>query len=229
MKKTLLALVSLTLLMACNQKGATTSNQKLETEDDKTFYSVGYLYGQRFSEFKLTDRERAALLTGVTEGMSGKAEQVKAMDYAMKFKDIVQKKMASKSAGEIEKGKKFLDEFVAKEKAQKTESGLAYKILTPGKGDKPKATDVVKVHYKGTLIDGTEFDSSYKRNKPIEFPLNRVIKGWTEGMQLVGKGGKIKLVIPSELGYGNTGAPPTIPGGATLIFEVELIDIVAKK
>ena len=137
--------------------------------------------------------------------------------------------MASKSTGEIEKGKKFLENFVKTEKAQKTESGLAYKILTPGKDPKPKATDTVKVHYKGTLIDGTEFDSSYKRNKPIEFPLNRVIKGWTEGMQLIGKGGKIKLVIPSDLAYGNQGAPPSIPGGATLVFEVELLDIVTGK
>ncbi len=228
MKKILLALTGATLLVSCNQKGAT-SNQKIETEDDKIFYSVGYLYGKRFAEFKLTDREKAALATGVNEGINGTAEQVKTMEFAMKFKDIVTKKMESKSKGEIEKGKKFLDNFVAKEGGKKTASGLAYKIITPGADPKPAATDTVKVHYKGTLIDGKEFDSSYKRNKPIEFPLNRVIKGWTEGMQLIGKGGKIKLVIPSELGYGATGAPPTIPGGATLVFEVELIDIVTKK
>ena len=226
MKKILGLTMASILLFSCNQAQ---KPAKIETEDDKTYYSVGYLYGKRFADFKLNDREKAALMQGVREGVSGQKEQVKTMEFAMKFKDIVQKKMASKSTGEIEKGKKFLENFVKTEKAQKTDSGLAYKILTPGKDPKPKATDTVKVHYKGTLIDGTEFDSSYKRNKPIEFPLNRVIKGWTEGMQLIGKGGKIKLVIPSDLAYGNQGAPPSIPGGATLVFEVELLDIVTGK
>ncbi len=226
MKKILGLTLASILLFSCNQGQKPV---KIETDDDKTYYSVGYLYGKRFAEFKLSEKESAALMQGVREGIDGKKEQVKTMEFAMKFKDIVQKKMASKSTGEIEKGKKFLADFVAKEGAKKTESGLAYKIITPGKGPKPKPTDTVKVHYKGTLIDGKEFDSSYKRDKPIEFPLNRVIKGWTEGMQLVGKGGKIKLVIPSELAYGNAGAPPSIPGGATLTFEVELLDIVTGK
>lgn len=97
--------------------------------------------------------------------------------------------------------------------------------MKDGTGKAPAATDTVEVHYHGTLISGVVFDSSVKRNKKINFPLNRVIKGWTEGLQLIKKGGKIKLIIPSELAYGNAGAPPTIPAGATLIFEVELFKI----
>ena len=109
--------------------------------------------------------------------------------------------------------------------ATKTASGLAYKIEKPGTGKQPKATDTVKVHYKGTLLDGTVFDSSYDRKKEVTFPLNRVIKGWTEGLQLLKEGGKIKLVIPAALAYGDHGAPPKIPGGATLVFEIELFEV----
>ncbi len=106
-----------------------------------------------------------------------------------------------------------------------TESGLKYKIMTPGDGKQPMATNVVVCHYKGWLDDGTEFDSSYKRNEPAEFPLNRVIPGWTEGLQLIKEGGKIELEIPPKLGYGARGIPGVIPGGATLHFTVELIEI----
>ena len=104
---------------------------------------------------------------------------------------------------------------------------MAYKILKAGSGNFPKPTDVVEVHYHGTLIDGTVFDSSVDRKRKVSFPLNRVIKGWTEGLQLIKEGGKIKLVIPAELGYGEHGAPPKIPGGSTLVFEVELFTIKA--
>ena len=122
-------------------------------------------------------------------------------------------------------GQAFVEKFVKSEGGTKTESGIAYKILNPGTGAKPKATDTVEVHYHGTLIDGKVFDSSVERKKKISFPLNRVIKCWTEGMQLVGVGGKIKLVCPSELAYGDQGAPPKIPGGSTLVFDVELFSI----
>lgn len=227
MKKLLaMTLIVPAILVSCNaQKEA-----KIETDDDKTFYSVGHVYGKRFKDFNLSERESAALIQGVRDGITKEKAQVDTMKFAYKFRDIIQKRMGEKSKVEKDKGAKFLENFVKTEKATKTKSGLAYKIITPGDmKNKPVATDTVKVHYKGTLIDGKEFDSSYKRKKPIEFPLNRVIKGWTEGMQLIGKGGKIKLVIPSDLGYKDQGAPPNIPGGATLVFEVELIDITHPK
>ena len=109
--------------------------------------------------------------------------------------------------------------------ATRTPSGLVYRELTPGTGASPKPTDAVKVHYRGTLVDGTEFDSSYKRNEPAQFPLNRVIPCWTEGVQKMKVGGKSQLVCPASIAYGDAGSPPVIPGGATLIFEIELLGI----
>ena len=121
--------------------------------------------------------------------------------------------------------KAYLDKAAAEPGAQKTASGLVYRELKPGTGASPKATDTVKVHYRGTLLDGTEFDSSYKTNEPVEFPLNAVIPCWTEGVQLMKVGGKSRLVCPANIAYGDRGAPPVIPPGATLIFEIELLGI----
>jgi FKBP-type peptidyl-prolyl cis-trans isomerase FkpA len=118
----------------------------------------------------------------------------------------------------------YLAKAAAEPGAVKMPSGLIYRELTPGTGDSPKATDTVKVHYRGTLINGTEFDSSYKRNQPAQFQLNGVIKCWTEGVQKMKVGGKSKLTCPSDLAYGDQGRP-SIPGGATLVFEVELLGI----
>jgi len=119
----------------------------------------------------------------------------------------------------------YIEKAAAEPGAQKTASGLVYRELTPGTGASPKATDIVRVHYRGTLTDGTEFDSSYKRNEPAEFPLNAVIPGWTEGVQKMKVGGKAQLVCPAHIAYGARGAPPVIPGGATLVFEIELLGI----
>ena len=125
----------------------------------------------------------------------------------------------------LEKGKAFLAENAKQPGVQQTPTGLQYLILTPGEGRSPKASDTVQVNYRGTLLDGTEFDSSYKRNEPIEFPLSGVIRGWTEGLQLCKEGGKIKLFIPSNLAYGPRGAGGAIGPDETLIFEVELLKI----
>ncbi len=119
----------------------------------------------------------------------------------------------------------YLEKAAAEPGAIKTDSGLVYRELRPGTGESPKATDVVKVHYKGALVDGTEFDSSYKRNEPTQFPLNRVIPCWTEGVQRMKVGGKSQLVCPSKLAYGDAGSPPVIPARATLVFEIELLGI----
>ncbi len=121
--------------------------------------------------------------------------------------------------------KAYLEKAAAEPGAVKTSSGLIYKELRAGTGPSPKPTDSVTVNYKGTLVNGTEFDSSYKRNEPATFPLNRVIPCWTEGVQKMKEGGKAQLVCPSAIAYGDRGAPPDIPGGATLIFEVELLKI----
>jgi FKBP-type peptidyl-prolyl cis-trans isomerase FkpA len=119
----------------------------------------------------------------------------------------------------------YLEKAAAEPGAVKTSSGLIYRELRAGNGPSPKPSDVVAVNYRGALVDGTEFDSSYKRNEPASFPLNGVIPCWTEGLQRMKEGGKAQLVCPSSIGYGERGSPPVIPGGATLIFEVELLKI----
>jgi FKBP-type peptidyl-prolyl cis-trans isomerase FkpA len=121
--------------------------------------------------------------------------------------------------------KVYLDKAAAEPGAIRTPSGLIYRELTAGSGPSPKATDTVKVHYRGTLVDGTVFDSSYDRNEPAEFPLNQVIRCWTEGVQKMKVGGKSRLVCPASIGYGERGSPPAIPGGAALVFEIELLEI----
>ena len=121
--------------------------------------------------------------------------------------------------------KEYLEKAAAEPGAQKTASGLIYRELKAGTGASPKASDTVRVHYRGTLVDGKEFDSSYARNEPAEFPLNRVIPAWTEGVQKMKVGGKAQLVCPAHIAYGDRGAPPVIPGGATLVFEIELLGI----
>jgi len=125
----------------------------------------------------------------------------------------------------VEQGKAFLAQNATKPGVKQTPSGLQYKILEPGTGKSPKATDTVLVNYRGTLLNGTEFDSSYKRNKPLEFPLNGVIAGWTEGVQLIKEGGKVQLFIPPNLAYGSRGAGADIGPDETLIFEVELLKV----
>ncbi|HLX42482.1 MAG TPA: FKBP-type peptidyl-prolyl cis-trans isomerase [Bryobacteraceae bacterium] len=121
--------------------------------------------------------------------------------------------------------KAYLDKAAAEPGAIRTTSGLIYREMKAGDGPSPKATDTVKVHYRGTLVDGTVFDSSYERNEPVEFPLNQVIRCWTEGVQKMKVGGKSRLVCPASIGYGERGSPPVIPGGATLVFEIELLGI----
>jgi len=129
------------------------------------------------------------------------------------------------SAADGESSKAYLEKAAAEPGAVRTASGLVYRELRAGTGASPNASDTVKVHYRGTLVNGTEFDSSYKRNEPATFPLNQVIPCWTEGVQKMKVGGKSQLVCPSSIGYGDRGAPPDIPGGATLIFEIELLGI----
>jgi FKBP-type peptidyl-prolyl cis-trans isomerase len=139
-------------------------------------------------------------------------------------KDMEQKQ---KAAGEKNKtdGAKFLEENKKKEGVKATASGLQYKVLKEGTGSQPKSTDMVTVNYRGTLIDGTEFDSSYKRGQPATFPLNGVIKGWTEGLQLMKQGSKYQFFVPSNLAYGERSVGPDIAANATLIFEVELLEV----
>ncbi len=145
--------------------------------------------------------------------------------FSKKMQEVAKAKQAEQLPVNIAKGTAFLAEKEKEDGVMRTESGLLYKVVKQGNGPKPKATDKVEVHYHGTLMDGTVFDSSVDRGEPIEFPLNRVIPGWTEGVQLMAKGSKFTFYIPYNLAYGERGSPPKIEPGAALVFDVELLDI----
>lgn len=225
MKKSILLLAGLLLLVSCNE-GKNPTAVKLKTEDDKTFYAMGFMLGSNLQRLNLKDEELSALYKGLVASAKGATPEVELQIYQPKIQTMFKERMEKVAKDEKQNGGKFIEDYLKKNKnAKKTDSGLVYEILKEGKGSTPGAEDTVEVHYHGTLTSGEVFDSSVDRGKTISFPLNRVIKGWTEGLQLLKEGGKIKLVIPPELGYGDAGAPPKIPGGATLVFEVELFKI----
>ncbi len=196
---------------------------------------LGYALGRNVGESVKPaggDIDIDFLVRGLTEVLGGKESVMNAdenrqvmMDFQ---KQMIEKRQAAmKAEGEknVAEGKKFLDDNKKKDGVKVTASGLQYKVLKSGDGKSPKPTDTVSAHYKGTLINGTEFDSSYKRNEPAKFPVTGVIKGWTEALQMMKVGDKWQLFIPPELAYGPNGRPPTIPPQSTLIFEVELVGI----
>ena len=222
MKKSAILLVAFVALVSCNKE----KRVSLSNDDLKTFYSVGHTMGQRMQNLKLSDEEISAVTMGLRDAAAGKKAEVNVDEFRMKIQALFKGRIEKAAESEKKQGEDFLAKAAKEEGAQKTESGLVYKVLKEGTGAMPKATDTVEVHYEGKLINGEIFDSSLQRGKPVTFPLNQVIKGWTEGVQKVKEGGKIKLVIPSDLAYGTNGAPPKIPGGATLVFDVELLEIV---
>lgn len=225
MKTMVTSLIMTALMISCN-KGGGGSSATPKTDDEKAFYALGAMLGGRFKDLELTDRELALVNSGLIDSARGKAD-MDPRKHQAKIQEIFNGRMKKKTDVVKTNGTDYLEKFLKEPGAKKTASGLAYKVVKDGKGNKPSATDTVEVHYHGTLIDGTVFDSSVERGKTVSFPLNRVIKGWTEGLQLIGEGGKVKLVIPAELGYGDHGAPPKIPGGSTLVFDVELFKVQA--
>jgi FKBP-type peptidyl-prolyl cis-trans isomerase FkpA len=202
----------------------------LETEDQKTLYTLGVFLGQRLGQqigvFHLAPSELKIVEGGFLDTLHGRQPKVDLAAYGPKLQEMAQKRAEAGSKKEKEVSQAFMDKMAKEKGAEKTASGLIYIPVKEGSGAAPKITDNVKVNYVGTLINGKEFDSSIKRGTPAEFPLNGVIPCWTEGVQKMKVGGSAKIVCPSELAYGDGGQPPTIPGGATLIFDVELLDIV---
>jgi len=207
---------------ACNKLGG---SAKVETEDQKTLYAVGLMLGRNLSAFNLTPAELEIVKQGIADQVGGKKPIVALETYGPKINTLMRSRADARATAEKAKSKGFLAEAAKEAGAEQLPSGMVFKSLTAGTGDTPKATDRVKVHYRGTLTDGTEFDSSFKRGQPAEFPLNGVIPCWTEGLQKMKVGEKAKLVCPSNIAYGDMGRPPSIPGGATLVFEVELLEI----
>ena len=177
--------------------------------------------------FNLTPAELELVKRALTDAAAGKPA-LELSEWGPKIQPLATSRSAAVAVKEKASSAAYLAKCAAEPGAVKTDSGLVYREVKAGTGASPKATDTVKVHYRGTLVNGTEFDSSYKRNEPAQFPLNGVIKCWTEGVQRMKVGGKSTLVCPSDLAYGDQGRP-SIPGGATLIFDIELLDIVAAK
>jgi len=197
----------------------------LKTEDQKTLYALGLVISQNLASFNLNPSDLESVLAGVSDGVLKKDLKVDVQAYAAKISQLQAARAGAAAATEKKAGQAFLERAAAEKGATRTASGLIITTLKPGTGASPKATDKVKVHYHGTLADGTVFDSSVQRGEPVVLPLNSVIKCWTEGVQLMKVGGKSKLVCPSDIAYGDQGRPPVIKPGATLVFEVELLEI----
>lgn len=196
----------------------------LTTDDEKTIYAIGLSIQRQLGQFDLTPAEVEIVKRALSDGTAGKPA-VDLNEWGPKIQALGQARAGRLAQVEKTASAAYLAKAAAEEGAVKTPSGLIYREVTAGTGASPKATDKVKVHYRGTLINGSEFDSSYSRNQPAEFPLNGVIPCWTEGVQKMKVGGKSRLVCPSDIAYGDRGRPPVIPAGATLIFEVELLEV----
>jgi len=218
------------------QAAETAKTVSFATEDDKAAYAIGVSFANYLStsldkpnEIGIT-LNKDLVLKGIEHVFAGNPELNEEETRAAlegldkRVAETMQKQAAEKAAAAKKEGADFRAEFEKQEGVKKTDTGLLYQVMTSADGEQPKDTDTVQVHYKGTLIDGTQFDSSYDRGEPATFPLNRVIPGWTEGVQLMPVGSKFKFVIPPELAYGEQDTP-TIPANSTLVFEVELLKI----
>ena len=230
----IVGLFCLGTLLACQQAqqpAVAADKVVLDSEQKKASYAIGFDIARNIKKREV-ELDVSAFLAGIQAGYTGQGtlmteEEVQAALELFR-KNMREQTMAKQQKAAEEnkaKGDAFREEFKAKEGVQITESGLMYTVVTPAEGDMPKDGDVVKVHYRGTLVDGTEFDSSYKRGEPATFSLNGVIKGWQEGLKLMPVGSKYQFVIPPELAYGPRGAGGTIGPNATLVFDVELLGI----
>jgi FKBP-type peptidyl-prolyl cis-trans isomerase len=196
------------------------------TDDQKTIYALGLALARNLEPFNLNAAELSTLEQGLRDGALGVAPKVSLEEEAPKIQAFAKGRASAGAAEEAKASEPFLAAAAAEPGAVKLDSGLVIREVTPGTGDSPKETDTVKVHYHGTLRDGTVFDSSVERGTPAQFPLNRVIPCWTEGVQKMKVGGKSKLTCPASVAYGDRGAPPKIKPGTALAFDVELIEIV---
>lgn len=217
MKHTIAALALLTL-------GASALAAEM-TEEQKTFYALGQIMGRQTSVFAMTAAELEMVKQGIGDAVEGRKPAVDMDVYGPKVSTLAQSRRAAFVDKQAKEGEAFADAAAKEKGAVKTASGLVFIPLVQGKGASPKAEDKVKVHYVGKLPSGQEFDSSVARGAPAEFPLNGVVKCWTEGVQMMKVGGKARLVCPPAIAYGDNGTGP-IPPKATLNFEVELLDIV---
>jgi FKBP-type peptidyl-prolyl cis-trans isomerase FkpA len=216
----------LSSMIACAQTPAPSAAAapKLDTDDQKTLYALGMLLGSNIKVFSLTPEELNVVRAGLSDAVTNTKPQVDLDTYGPKVNELAQKRAAVGAEDAKKKGQAFADKVAAEKEAKKLPSGVIVRTITPGSGPNPTADDTVKVNYEGKLIDGTVFDSSIKRGQPAEFPVKGVVQCWTEALQQMNKGEKAQVVCPAAVAYGDRGQPPVIPPGATLTFEVELLD-----
>ena len=225
MKLIICAVLLFVFTSACTMKDKWVKSKIEKEEESKKAYILGYNMGHNAKKVFKKEEDQKIFLIGVHDSIKGKEPLLKLEKRKPIQGKALQKKRDPKLGEKnMEQGKKFLEDNKKKSGVKETASGLQYKVLKEGSGKKPSATDNVEVHYRGTLIDETEFDSSYKRNQTITFSLNGVITGWTEGLQLMKEGAKYEFYIPYDLAYGPSGTRG-IPPYSTLIFEVELIKV----
>ena len=198
------------------------------TDEQKTLYALGLAINQSLSNFSLSEPEFELVKSGITDGFFKRPAKVDLQAFGLKISQLQEARASVIAEAEKKVGAAFLTKVAAESGAKKTESGAILKTIKEGNGATPKVTDMVKLHYQGTLIDGTVFDSSAKQVEPAMIIVNEMSKCWVEAVQQIKVGGKSKLVCPSNLAYRDKGLPPLIKPGATLVFEVELLEIVAK-
>lgn len=198
-----------------------------QTEDQKALYALGASVGKQMEILNLSAEEYEYVKQGMADAAFGQKLVVEPDAYSQQINQMAQKRIQAAAQKQKDLAKPYMEKAAAQPGAKKTASGLIYQEIKAGAGVQARGEDTVKVHYTGTLIDGKEFDSSVKRGEPAEFPLGQIIPCWTEGVTMMKAGGKARLICPSEIAYGDGGRPPVIPGGATLIFEVELLEVKA--
>ncbi len=216
-----LLVVSCLVLASC----AEAAQQAPKTEEDKTLYNLGVMLSRSIQSFNFSAKELEMVKAGLADGAQDKASTDELEKYVPKLQELQQKRVAEAATKEKAAGAAYLAKAATEKDATKTASGLVIKTVKAGTGASPTANDQVKVNYEGRFVDGKVFDSSIKRNEPATFPLNGVIPCWTEAVQLLKVGGKAQIICPPELAYGDEGRPPQMRGGATLVFDIELLEI----
>lgn len=217
------------VLVGCDNKAA--DSAELKTPAQKASYGIGLSMGKNLSQEGMDDLNSQAVALGIEDALAKKDQRLTDEELMEAFGFLqarAQERMSALNDEAAKAGADFLVENAKRDGVQTTESGLQYEVVKKAEGAQPKVSDVVSVHYQGTLVDGSVFDSSIERGEPVEFPVGGVIPGWVEGLQLMKVGEKYKFYIPSELAYGAQSPTPAIPANSTLVFEVELLDIVGQ-
>jgi len=219
----------LATLLCLGTAGAFAAAPEPTTEEQKTLYALGLAINQSLSNFTLSEAEFEIVKSGLIDGFTKRPPKVDLKAFGMKISELQLARAAVIAEAEKKAGAVFLAKAAAESGAKKTESGAILKTIREGTGATPKITDMVKMHYQGSLIDGTVFDSTTNQSEPVMLRVNEMSKCWVEGIQQIKVGSKSRLVCPSSLGYRDKGLPPLIKPGATLVFEIELFEIIAPK